>query len=183
MRAPVFLGSRHSQPVPSDRRLAASSSLHTQCMTNRRVQQKGFFKQHSLGIATIGMVGIWIWLYADADPRTHWGACFGNAIADWTGVVVAVVATKYFYEIGSVESRPDPKAQLGTRFHAFVHKHSLSLFLIGTGIGWMLLYLNIDSESKWGQVIGNILSEWTQLLGLVLLTKRLIEAKSKESRK
>jgi hypothetical protein len=29
--------------------------------------------------------------------------------------------------------------------------------------------------------VGNIVSEWTQLLGLVLLTKRLIEEKSKES--
>jgi hypothetical protein len=40
----------------------------------------------------------------------------------------------------------------------------------------------MDSEGKWGQVVGNILSEWTQLLGLVLLTKRLIEKRSKESK-
>jgi len=39
----------------------------------------------------------------------------------------------------------------------------------------------VDSESKWGQVVGNIVSEWTQILGLVLLTKRLIEWHSKES--
>ena len=45
-----------------------------------------------------------------------------------------------------------------------------------------LLYLRMDSEGKWGQVVGNIVSEWTQLLGLVLLTKRLIEEKSKESK-
>ena len=31
-------------------------------------------------------------------------------------------------------------------------------------------------------MVGNIVSEWTQLLGLVLLTKKLIEDKSKESR-
>jgi len=39
----------------------------------------------------------------------------------------------------------------------------------------------VDSESKWGQVVGNIVSEWTQIFALVLMTKRLIEAHSKES--
>jgi hypothetical protein len=39
----------------------------------------------------------------------------------------------------------------------------------------------MDSEGRWGQVVGNIVSEWTQLLGLVLLTKRMFEEKSKES--
>jgi len=29
-----------------------------------------------------------------------------------------------------------------------------------------LLYLKMDSEGKWGQVTGNIVSEWTQLLGV-----------------
>ena len=41
----------------------------------------------------------------------------------------------------------------------------------------------MNSEGKWGEVVGNMVSEWTQLLGLVLLTKRLIEDKSKESRR
>ena len=59
----------------------------------------------------------------------------------------------------------------------------MTIFLALTGTGWVLLYLKMDSEAKWGQVIGNIVSEWTQLLGLVLLTKRLIEDKSKESRR
>jgi hypothetical protein len=44
-----------------------------------------------------------------------------------------------------------------------------------------LLYLRLNSEAKWGEVVGNIVSEWVQLLGLVLLTKRLIEVKSKAS--
>src|SRR5215471_7202800 len=161
----------------------APKALHcilSACL-KKRVRKKGFLKQHSLGIATIGVVGIWLWLYAHADAKTHWGAFFGNAVADWTGVVVTVIATKYFYEIGSAESRPDPKRHLQTRFRGFVRKHSLTLFLVSTGVGWMILYRNVDSEGKWGQVVGNILSEWTQLLGLLLLTKRLIEAKSKES--
>jgi hypothetical protein len=29
--------------------------------------------------------------------------------------------------------------------------------------------------------VGNIVSEWTQILGLVLMTKRLLEVGSKES--
>ena len=50
-----------------------------------------------------------------------------------------------------------------------------------TGIAWVALYVSMDSEAKWGQVVGNIVSEWTQIIGLVLLTKRLIERHSKES--
>jgi hypothetical protein len=61
--------------------------------------------------------------------------------------------------------------------------HSLSIFLLVTGIGWIVLYTHVNSESKWGQVVGNIVSEWTQIFGLVLLTKKLIEKKSKESEK
>jgi hypothetical protein len=108
---------------------------------------------------------LWVVLYLYSDPKTHRGSFFGNAIADWTGVVVTVIATKYFFEIGSAESK-----QPGHRF--------LGL----SGAGWTWLYLKMDSEAKWGQVVGNIVSEWIQLLGLVLLTKRLIEDKSKESR-
>ena len=62
-----------------------------------------------------------------------------------------------------------------------IRDHSLTIFLFLTGTAWTLLYLKMDSEAKWGQVVGNIVSEWTQLLGLVLLTKRLMEEKSKES--
>jgi hypothetical protein len=43
------------------------------------------------------------------------------------------------------------------------------------------VYASLNSEAKWGQVVGNIVSEWTQILGLLLLTKRLIESRSKES--
>jgi hypothetical protein len=40
----------------------------------------------------------------------------------------------------------------------------------------------MNPDSKWGQVVGNIVLEWTQVLGLVLvlMTKRLIEVGSKE---
>ena len=52
-----------------------------------------------------------------------------------------------------------------------------------TGLGWVSVYMHADPESKWGQVVGNVLSEWTQILALVLMTKRLIETHSRESHK
>jgi hypothetical protein len=52
-----------------------------------------------------------------------------------------------------------------------------------TGIGWAFLFATMNAESKWGQVVGNIVSEWVQMAGLVFLTKRLIEIGSKESRR
>jgi hypothetical protein len=84
------------------------------------------------------------------------------------------------YERGSSESRKEKKI-LRNRYLEFLHKHSLTIFLLVTGLGWVLLYAHSDSESKWGQVVGNIVSEWTQSIGLVLLTKKRIETGSKES--
>jgi hypothetical protein len=127
------------------------------------------------------VVLLWVLLYSRSNPATHSGAFFGNAIADWMGVLVTIIATRYFYEIGSAESRR-PRGQLPSRLREAVRDHSLTIFLALTGMAWAVVYLNTDSESKWGQVAGSIVSEWTQLLGLVLLTKRLIEQKSKQSR-
>lgn len=152
-------------------------------MTNTRAPRRkaGFLKRHALSLTTIGILLSWLALYYSSDPKTHLGSFFGNAIADWTGVLVTVIATKYFYEIGSAESR-----QPGRRFRIplieTIRDHSLTIFLVLTGAGWILLYLKMDSEGRWGQVVGNIVSEWTQLLGLVLLSKRLMEQKSKESK-
>ena len=141
-----------------------------------------FLRDHALSLAAIGILLVWIVLYSPGDPKTHWGSFFGNAIADWTGVVVTVIATKYFYEVGSAESKQPPKIFQG-RLADIIRNHSLTIFLAFTGVAWTALYLKMNSESKWGQVVGNIVSEWTQLLGLVLLTKKLIESKSKESQK
>lgn len=46
---------------------------------------------------------------------------------------------------------------------------------------WIAAYVCMDAQGKWGQVVGNIVSEWTQVLGIVLMTKRLLESGSKES--
>jgi hypothetical protein len=137
-------------------------------------------RQHSLSIASASVLILWICLYSVSSPSTHIGSFFGNAIADWSGVVVMVFATKYLYEKGSAESRRPPRNLLSP-VRQLLCDHSLSLFLIVTGIGWIALYTSMDSEAKWGQVVGNIVSEWTQIIGLVLLTKRLIERHLKES--
>ncbi len=57
----------------------------------------------------------------------------------------------------------------------------MSIFLIVTGIGWVVLFARMDTGSRWGQVVGNVVSEWTQIFGVVLFTKRFIERRSKES--
>jgi hypothetical protein len=92
-----------------------------------------------------------------------------------------VLATKYLFEIGSVESRRPPNHWL-TPLLRVLQDHSLSIFLAITGIGWVWLFAKSDPNSKWGQVVGNIVSEWTQIFGMVLLTKKLLESHSKESR-
>jgi hypothetical protein len=149
-------------------------------MAKAVVRCKNFLHRHSLSIASILILLLWIVLYSRSSPSTHLGSFFGNAIADWSGVVVTVLATKYMYEMGSAESRRPPRGLLAP-LRQRLRDHSLSIFLVLTGIGWIVLYASVSSESKWGQVVGNIVSEWTQIFGLVLLTKRLIEPHSKES--
>lgn len=144
--------------------------------------RSGFLHRHSLSLTTGVILVLWTILYIYADPSTHWGSFFGNAIADWSGVLVTVLATKYMYEKGSAESR-NPSREPANRLLCFLDDHSLTIFLLITGIGWIMLFRSMDANSKWGQVVGNIVSEWTQIVGLVLLTKRLLERGSKESRK
>jgi hypothetical protein len=143
---------------------------------------QSFLHKHSLSLAALGVVALLIALYCRSDPSTHLGSFFGNAIADWTGVLVTVVMTKYLYEKGSSESK-QPKGKLRSGTWEFLREHSLTLFLLVTGIVWVLAFRSMNPNSRWGQVVGNIVSEWTQILGLVLLTKRLIEAGSKEDGK
>jgi len=86
------------------------------------------------------------------------------------------------FEKGSRESR-QPKKAHRNRFLEILHEHSLTIFLLITWIGWAALYFKVDPDSKWGTVVSNLVSEWSQQIGLVLLTKRLIETGSKESSK
>ena len=138
-----------------------------------------FLRKHSLSLAALGVVVLLIVLYRWSNPSTHLGSFFGNAIADWTGVFVTIVMTKFLYEKGSAESK-QPKGILPSAVLEFLREHSLTMFLLITGIGWIIAFRAMDPGSKWGQVVGNIVSEWTQILGLVLMTKRLMEIGSKE---
>jgi hypothetical protein len=151
-------------------------------MAEAHVPKRGFLHEHSLSIASVSILLLWTGLYIVSNPSSHAGSFFGNAIADWSGVVVTVLATKFLYERNSSESRPLPKSVLKPTLE-FLRDHSLSIFLLITGIGWVILYVKMDCNSKWGQVVGNVVSEWTQIFGLVLLTKRMIERHSKESQR
>ena len=142
-------------------------------------KSKKFLQRHSLSIVALAMVILWILLYRHSNPSSHIGSFFGNAIADWTGVFVTIVMTKFLYEKGSAESK-QPKGVLPSAVLEFLREHSLTIFLVITGIAWIVLFAGMDPDSKWGQVVGNIVSEWTQILGLVLMTKKLIEVGSKE---
>lgn len=143
-------------------------------------KKRSWFDRHSLSLVAIVILGLWIALYSRGDPKTRLGSFFGDAIADWSGLVVMVVATKYLYERGSKESK-QPRGLLPKRWEEALRDHSLTIFLLITGGLWIALYAHLDSEAKWGSVVGNIVSEWTQILALVLMTKKLMEAGSKES--
>ena len=95
-------------------------------------------------------------------------------------MVIMILATKHLYERGSKESKQE-KRPLANPLLEKLHAHSLTIFLLVTGAGWIILFSRSNPQSKWGQVVGNIVSEWTQIVGVVLLTKKLIEKGSKES--
>lgn len=146
-------------------------------MTRASRPRHGFFREHSLSLTLAAIVAAWFVLYLRADSTTHAGAFYGNALADWLGSLVFVVATKYFFEIGSQESRRPPELQL--RVGQFVVRHSLSIVLALTGLVWLAAFARSDVDSKSGEVLGNIASEWGQILGLVLITKYAREKNAK----
>ncbi len=143
------------------------------------VKKKGFWAAHSLSVVSITLLLVWVIAYAMSNPDTHWGSFFGNAIADWSGSVVIILGTKFFVEVGSKESRPVRFRTTNPALN-FLWEHSLLLFLFVTGTVWVFVYIRSDPTSKWGQVVGNIVSEWLQMAGLVFLTKKLVERGSKE---
>jgi hypothetical protein len=148
-------------------------------MGPNKKKRRNFWRSHSLSITALTIVILWIVLYRHSNQNTHLGSFFGNAIADWTGVCVTIVMTKFLYEKGSAESK-QPKGFLPSAVMEFLREHSLTIFLAITGIAWIVAFAAMDPNSKWGQVVGNIVSEWTQILGLVWITKRFIEVGSKE---
>jgi hypothetical protein len=146
----------------------------------RKQPVRTILRRHGLSIAAVSVLVLWFVLYTISNEKTHLGAFFGNAIADWSGSVVIIIGTKFLVERGSAESKQKPPPVGGVA--GFLYEHSLLIFLFVTAVGWALLFARSDPDSKWGQVYGNILSEWIQMAGLVFLTKELIERGSKESK-
>ena len=60
-------------------------------MTRRK---RSFWKEHSLSLAAAGVLTLWFLLYVLADAKSHAGSFYGNAMADWTGVLITILATK-----------------------------------------------------------------------------------------
>ena len=150
-------------------------------MSRRPRASAPFLREHSLSLTLAGILIFLFVMYRRSDPSTHLGALYGNAIADWLGVLVFVIATKYFFEIGSGESKR-PTRHFHERVARFLIDHSLTIALALTGVAWAVVYAKSDVTAKWGQVIGNIVSDWTQLLGLVIITKYFRETGSKEGK-
>src|SRR5215469_3575691 len=95
-------------------------SCHRNPMPTRR---QSFLHRHSLSIVSATILTAWIILYTRSNPSTHWGFFFGNAIADWSGLLVTVLATKVFFEVGSAESRKPPHHWLRPAVE-FLQNHS-----------------------------------------------------------
>jgi hypothetical protein len=148
-------------------------------MKARSRRKDSFARRPGLGVAVAAILGTWLVLYVRSDPQTHLGAFFGNATADWLGSLIIVVATKYFYEIGSSESRRPHPLSRSPLVRALID-HSLTIVLVVTGAIWAVVYSRMDANGKAGQVVGNVVSEWTQVIGLVVMTKYLGEIRSKE---
>jgi hypothetical protein len=145
----------------------------------RGAKAPSFVRQHSLSLVVALVLLFWLVMYLQSNPSTHAGAVFGNAIADWLGMLVFIIATKYFFEIGSGESRR-PHPHVHVRVGRFLVAHSLTFALAVTGAIWVVVFARQEAGSKSGQVLGSIVSEWTQLIGLVVITKYTREAHSKE---
>jgi hypothetical protein len=139
-----------------------------------------WLRNHSLSLVIAAILLVLLALYWRSDPGTRLGALYGNSIADWLGSLVLVVATKFWYEKGSVESRLPPHWR--KRGPDWLRDHSLTILLLITWTAWIAWYVRLDANGKTGQVVGNVVSEWGQVLGLIWFTKYLYERGSKESR-
>jgi len=57
----------------------------------KRVRKRHFLKEHSLSLTVAALLTFFVVMYVVSDPTTHAGTFYGNAIADWLGVLVFVV--------------------------------------------------------------------------------------------
>lgn len=150
--------------------------------TDSTAKPAKFFYRHSLSIVSGTILLAWILFYIPANPDTHWGSFFGNAIADWSGVVATVICTRILYERDDPECTPRLINERNPVLR-WIKGHSLTMFFGLTLLLWIYAFARMPATSKWGQVVGNVVSEWTQILGLIWLTKRFIEGGAARDRK
>lgn len=149
-------------------------------MKQSRRRKRTWFGRHGLSVVAAALLALWFCGYIWLDPHSHLSAFCGNAIADWSGSLVIILGTKFLYEVGSRESKPFHSQKFHHPAVRLLAEHSL---LIATGLMALaagLAFWQMSPDSKWGEVMGNLLSEGVQMAGLVFLTKRLVEVGSKE---
>src|SRR5271154_1550499 len=144
--------------------------------------KRTFVQRHTLTIVACVVLLSWIVFYLPSNPDTHWGSFFGKAIADWSGVVASIICTRILYERGAPGSR-HRKAKDANLIIRWVKNHTLTVFFGVTLILWIILFAEMSATSKWGQVVGNVVSEWTQILGMIWLTKMFYEEQVKKHKK
>lgn len=148
-------------------------------MNRSKSRKRSWVGRHSLSIVAVTLLMLWLAGYLWLDPKSHLAAFCGNAVADWSGSLLIIVGTTFLYEQGSRDSKP-VRGRKRNYWLELMHQHSLLLVIIVTGIGWAILFSRMTPTSKWGQVVGNLVSEWVQIAGLVFLTKWLVQIGSKE---
>ena len=122
-RARMRLGRRITSVLDSGADQDGSRKYDGRMTSRKRHPLTSGLRQHSLGLVVGAILAVWFVLYVRGDPSTHSGAFYGNALADWLGSFMIVITTKYFYELGSAESRqPHPRTR--TRLVQFVIDHS-----------------------------------------------------------
>src|ERR1051326_3685988 len=120
-------GSPDDAPAPGSRMRPIPERGRAQRGRRRLHRPRAWFHEHSLSVA-IGSVTIALLVLEwRADPATHLGSFYGNAAADWLGSLVTVVATKFWFERGSSESRV-PSVLRG-KVPKLLHEHSLTVVL------------------------------------------------------
>jgi hypothetical protein len=158
-----------------------STSIATETATEEH-HEKSFIQRHMLTLVACVVLLSWVFFYMPSNPDTHWGSFFGNAIADWSGVVASIICTRILYERGAPGCR-HRKAKDKNLVIRWIKNHTLTVFFGVTLIGWIILFARMSATSKWGQVVGNVVSEWTQILGMIWLTKMFYEEQVKKHQK